>query len=779
MKTLKFLILLIASIVGVQSVNATGNGMWFGRWTTLCSSNSYERNQMTFANGGTFNGNSGDFLEIKIYRVDDQDNEIQGTEESVFTIHPNSNATGVSSFEITVDFYGDKIKFYNVGDHTYSTNSSGQTISSRTLSGIPADGNYKMKADVFRNNSPDGTWYTTDFSGLTDDWLIFKKGAQPEAMINGDKGPKVVVLSGCNWGFVTLENNSLCNGNPMHLSIQEIDPYSEDAIGSEFERNLTNSEVNTLDNGGLNIQTFTVSGNTITFTEGKTYRVKLTYNDFGQWKSSYIYVQYKSGDYDLVIKDVEPEDNGYEPWSQTYPDIYESPNIWNKVSTSFNLNDQKHEDPDHITNPNNENRLMIEVTNIGCKESKGPPYGTGWDMVRMFWTRARLDEQWDKHWLANSNNTIPGSNPPIYLGSEITISGATMATPFNTYSNPFDLPQIQAGNTWTMPYSQGIKWYPPDPANFNATNGSMASLPSGEQRPIICLLARINDQSGNYIDPLNWEPSGNTTNIDRYVRRNNNVATRNTMLYDNINFAFDSGNGTYNHGFGTVLVGNESGTTKTVSICVERIHDGISTSDFSDFGTIEVATTNDIYAEWINGGSQNVGMSVSQPTLFNMINTDQGCISNINIQPDANEIIGVRFNIDKSTLPTTEQRFAYRISMTYADGSSGTSSIISVGVPTTVPIAPSGAPEQVSIENPSPVSKITLFPNPTSGNFTVTAISKITKIEIYSVEGKLIDTHENINNVERTISTRDLNKGIYTVKVLTDKGTFSEQFVKQ
>jgi hypothetical protein len=75
-------------------------------------------------------------------------------------------------------------------------------------------------------------------------------------------------------------------------------------------------------------------------------------------------------------------------------------------------------------------------------------------------------------------------------------------------------------------------------------------------------------------------------------------------------------------------------------------------------------------------------------------------------------------------------------------------------------------------------STITLFPNPTSSNFTITSTDKIESVKVYNLIGEemLITTP---NNNQSTININQFSNGIYFVEIKTEKGIVWKKIVKE
>jgi hypothetical protein len=65
-------------------------------------------------------------------------------------------------------------------------------------------------------------------------------------------------------------------------------------------------------------------------------------------------------------------------------------------------------------------------------------------------------------------------------------------------------------------------------------------------------------------------------------------------------------------------------------------------------------------------------------------------------------------------------------------------------------------------------SNVSLYPNPTNGEFYVSSISNAVSITVYSVDGKVIINSLNVNNANQLINLGNVENGVYFVEVTTD-----------
>lgn len=72
--------------------------------------------------------------------------------------------------------------------------------------------------------------------------------------------------------------------------------------------------------------------------------------------------------------------------------------------------------------------------------------------------------------------------------------------------------------------------------------------------------------------------------------------------------------------------------------------------------------------------------------------------------------------------------------------------------------------------NENKTDSITVFPNPTKDYFSVKGIKEISKLSIYSLDGKLI---KSFNSIQNSYDISDLNNGTYLIHIKTTNGKIS------
>lgn len=620
--------------------------------------------------------------------------------------------------------------------------------------------------------------------------IAIVEGQKPIVKINDlySTSNQYSLLSGCNSGDVNLKlhPSQTCGLDAFGIVIWETDGHGTD-IGSHYWRPLTSTEVGNISGSsppGISIKSINTnvtggSGNgTITMQAGSYYSIGFGYNGQHTDQITYLSIHYKSGSWDLVISDNSnnpTQFNGYEPLTKWDNNVFQSPYLWNKLSTTGNQNNGNHENPDYSTV--NTSKMMFKVTNIGCASS------TANTPLKLYWTRARLNEVWAEHWeydMTNNFITSALTSDPFPAGSEITINSPSFSTPYNSSSDPVLLPAISAGSTYTVTFANGVTWYPPEPGHFDAVSGFMNS---SNQWPILCLLARIPDAT----DPILWEPTGTSDKILDYVKRNNNVATRNTWLVDDpqhIVIREEGGTATgWHHGFATAIVNNPYNHSIRVNICLDLIPHIGTVGDFLDYGSIYIATTTGLNSSWSSGGSLSTNISNPSSTLFTLTDGAHACLSNITLVGGAEEQIGVRYNFDLALLTGSPANFTYQLSMIRLDSIEGggfdtimgSNVIYLVEIPTSHPdtSGEGGGDFRVNINEIGTNTNLFLYPNPSQEYITIQMNSESTneselvltnnlgeviRIFKYTMSGEIIEI----------ISTKDLSSGIYYLKYTTN-----------
>ena len=75
-------------------------------------------------------------------------------------------------------------------------------------------------------------------------------------------------------------------------------------------------------------------------------------------------------------------------------------------------------------------------------------------------------------------------------------------------------------------------------------------------------------------------------------------------------------------------------------------------------------------------------------------------------------------------------------------------------------------------------NEVLVYPNPSSEIVVVQSTNPINSISVYSMDGRNVKNFRNpLTTNEYTINVQDLSVGMYTIKISTDKGTFSKKII--
>lgn len=766
------LLLLPFATFAIPTMKKTGTSQtFFG--AVICSGNSSDNPKVTVEASFSPALTMSTIATIAIQKID-----ISGGSVTVL------NETDLDADLATLSSRSSGTWHVNIGNSSVSTTFADHNNSqvTKSVSFTRQDAQYRF---VIRHGTTGGstiTQFTTNFQ-LTEGTIPWVRVTNINETVAWTIDVKEHnVLKGCTGNDPRLRVDPFtCGNDNFRVKIGEYDTDAGTYVGTPVEKVLSSSEITDLLSGtGIPINGFTDGSNTITLQTDKHYHISVIYQGQGTWKPAYSVMHYKDGNFDLAMKDTPFDSDGYEPYNKWDNDVFASPDLWNKKSNTMNPTSKTHENPTFASLPGNHNRLMVEIRNVGCSTS------TANIPLRLFWTRARTDELWSDHWIYDLvNNAAPDPNTPSImrpLGSEITISGATQTNPYNTNSDPYLIPAIPAGSTHKISFANGVQWFPPDPTHYDANSGSI----SNAGHPVICLLARINEPNSSS-DPIRYEPTGTTDKILPYVKENNNVVTRNTIVVSEPGFFIADPGGGWNYGFATVMVNNDGATPRTVDLCLDQLIDAAGASTFMDHGNIEIGTTTNLYNAWLTGGSQATNMSIVSPTLFLMTNGSHGCLENITVAPGSTEQIGVRFNYNGTNLPPSPLEYVYQLSQTTGAEPSveyGSNSVFIAEVPTVTPApGPQPAFRTTDIEDALADETLGIYPNPSRDfiDILLGGTSVNGSLNIYDMNGKLVQTKEAVKGAEKVrINISTLASGNYTVEFTGSNGTIHRgRFVKK
>lgn|GEM_PF-1254304 len=625
------------------------------------------------------------------------------------------------------------------------------------------------------------------------------------ASLSNDWLTKVIPACMGNDVVIRAIGSFSCNPANLSLSVTEYEYnylhhlFSNTASPAfNLDGTLTSIELTDFStSGGLNISDIvgnpsrSSSGTTpFTFKPGFYYGIKILNTDHGRWQEMTKYVQISGSKWDLVLKN-NNADRGQEPIDPWTRDVFKSPDLWNRLNDPTQpdpTNFSDHEDLDYVNTAGNTNRMFYEVTNIGCDPSPADV------PLRLYWTRARTNEQWDQDWIYDlSKNAIDDKGTLRPLGSEITIPSPTN----NTYSkvttplNPdaVQLPSIAGGASYTPVWIDGVDWFPPNNDWYMYSNTSSLSWRQADQRNIVCLLAKIGETETILPngDPVVWEgtPSSKyafpNVPISEMVANNNNINTRNTILVEYTDFFRVYNNGDWDYGYGTVMVNNPTVTIRNIDLCLDLLDNNLTT-DFSEYGEIYLGVTDELWTSWLANGSPTLTNAVvAEPGLFLATSGTHVCINDIDVDINSEEQVGVRFlHQDTATLPDSVERYEYQLTeVDRAEIPLPTSATIyQVDVPTVNPssllLKRDDRPEPVLVDNGL---QMTVYPNPTR-NVLIVGLQMEADMEysirLVNITGKVLEEISGkaiSRNFSHLIDMKSYRSGVYFIELTCDGET--------
>ena len=453
----------------------------------------------------------------------------------------------------------------------------------------------------------------------------------------------------------------------------------------------------------------------------------------------------------------------------------------------------------------NTNRMTVKIKNNGCEASD--PNNNKLYSLRLFWTRSRTNELWSRHWMYDltNNGGLRSGSTGLFVpwGAEITI---TDPTDYSSTSDPYYIPSIAAGATYNWAPVNGVQWFPPLPEDFDYNSGQISN-----DRPVICLLARINENNSAN-DPINnpnlyneVEPS---VKIDPYVKNNNNIATRNSLLYNQPDFFVAADNG-FNFGIATIVVDpgfavnpdepNEPATpvTRNRNICIEVVRYYNEEQqligypgNFNEFGEVRLVVSNGIWDSWQNGGNQTNGIQVVENEgdgILRLTAAEGGCINNIEMDAEwTNEQAGLQFNFLTSALPSTPTQLSYRIFVTPNDsvadsGYVSSNAVIDVEIPDNDIVSEAFVSKVANITQEQ--MGVSIYTSPANNNIKISTSKNnvvLNSIMVSNVLGQLIYSYNTNSQItQHDIDTKNWNNGVYFITISNNNQTITSRILIQ
>ncbi len=279
---------------------------------------------------------------------------------------------------------------------------------------------------------------------------------------------------------------------------------------------------------------------------------------------------------DYMVKDSR-EDVGNEANNES-PYFWKSNDIWVRNQNDGHLI-HIHQNPEYsLTSPN---YVYVRVTNLECLNSSE-------DEVKLYWSYAGISQNWPSGW------------------DGTTISGGLIGTQ--------TIPELGPGQEAILEFV----WYPPNPTS--APNPVSLSGNFG-------LLARIISDD----DPITFT---NGSNINNYVKRNNNVAWKNINVVDMVGTPKTSASFT---------ISNMTENTETYSLELVEENPAANKLLYEE-AEIGIVMDSILYDKWAAGGSSISNADATKEPNIKRVSGELPKLDNITLAPGESGMIEFTFN---------------------------------------------------------------------------------------------------------------------------------------
>ncbi|MBL7909868.1 MAG: T9SS type A sorting domain-containing protein [Bacteroidia bacterium] len=240
-----------------------------------------------------------------------------------------------------------------------------------------------------------------------------------------------------------------------------------------------------------------------------------------------------------------------------------------------------------------------------------------------------------------------------------------------------------------------------------------------------------------------------------------NVVTSNVTVNANPNITVNSGAICNGNSFTITPIG---ASTYTIQGGSSVVNPGSNTS-YTVVGTSSVGCVSNTFA------TSNVTVNPT-PTVTAISNTSLICVgSNANLTANGATTYSwstgaTTQSISVSPSVTTN----YTVTGTLAGTGCFNTSIITQNVSTCTGI------EKNSIYGNETIS---IYPNPTSNNITISGVQNVTKIELINSIGQIVFTENSVNATNSVIDLNQLPTGIYFVQLQTEQGSITKKIIKE
>ncbi len=441
--------------------------------------------------------------------------------------------------------------------------------------------------------------------------------------------------------------------------------------------------------------------------------------------------------YDLWAKDNESDIFASEPSTGF---IWNSPDIWNRKN---NDTSSVHENPEYRWTAPNYLRAIVRNTNNATSVPA---------KLFVYWTFASTGERWDRNWLSNtSNNDSVSGNWKTYYGARKGLGGLI---------GEYNIPALAPSEV----YKVSTSWIVPDP-------GIVVGDSNTSNQADVCFLSRIvtctNPNYGMHVSE--------TMSTGDNVRKNNNIITKNFVVYDAL-----PGNGRISWG------GNGNPNDGASATGVLRLRAG--NCDFFRYGYIILHLDPTLQNIWTN--TYGSGYTVVDDSTLMVDTCVEVVLENIQYDADQYGLLGVEFIMrnDYSTLTTFDAFYEFDLEQ-MIDEDTVSIGGIHYGVPMHIePLPENGMSRRIPSDNKQIIQGKTSFhayPNPFRDELTVSYyLPKDEKVTIIltNLLGQRVATIDN-NSFKATgaykynFNATPLKEGIYFINFTAGSYTQTQKVV--
>lgn len=524
------------------------------------------------------------------------------------------------------------------------------------------------------------------------------------------------------------------NGNTIYPSLIGVTcPAFCDANGQQY--NPLQNEMISFPGNYFN--SFTPGQFTVMYTTYSSYYTDTGSNNISRRNK----FQGNGGGWDFYTRDC-AADIGDQPDVESivgYPQIWESPDIWN-CRTSQTCPADSNQNPGYIDTTKH-NYLQVQVQNKACG------YAAGLDSLHAYWTLGSTGEKWPKAWILG-DTSICG----LSAGKEITPAQST------GYIDP--------GHAKIYTF----QWKAPDPANYPCLTLEQYN----DGGPMICFLTRLLGSAD-----LMYNEQGTLSSphkIGDNVYNNNNIATRNMALI-NLPGSLIRVPGGHDNTSSSLLVQNSEDADGYFDLYLIQSSSAETSSFFGIGGNAIIRLDSTLWSSWQAGGGTGTNISVYSSANHQIMVSDTNAMLS-NIFMPANNVDQALFTFNYTNSPTDSPfLYDFAVYQTIHGSTPPTGSVCHFLVNNYLYDGGADADKASTIVHNvlAPTNTLYMAPNPTNKgtriSFSLAEKASATLL-IRDVTGKIVNTvFENrpfeAGNHSQFVSTENLATGVYFVSLKT------------